>query len=151
LIIGAGVLLVLLSVYFISLSDISMRTGSFEATRSARLRALAASSALAEGPGESAAWHALSNSSAIRSLGLSRNPFVIDGAKLSALASMDYNKSKALLGLEGLDYRLSIISANGTLFYSTGAAPAPEIQSMVSERVVVYNSSPAKLKLEVWK
>lgn len=150
--IGAGALLILLAAYFLSLSDITMRTNAFEATRAARLHALEASAALLA-PGESAAWHALpqANLSAVRALGLAGQPGVLEPAKLNRLQGMDYNESKALLGLEGLDWRLSIFSPNGTLLYSAGSSPAPEIQSIVVERVTVLNASPAKLKLEVWR
>ncbi|MEM4389353.1 MAG: hypothetical protein QXG98_01685 [Candidatus Micrarchaeia archaeon] len=152
LMIGAGALLILLAAYFLSLSDLAARTSAFEAMRAARLRALEASATLLAS-GEPAAWHALAeaNSSTMRALGLAGQPGVLEPAKLARLRAMDYNESRTLLGLEGLNWRLSVLSPNGTTLYAAGLPPEPEIQSIVVERAVVLNASPAKLKLEVWR
>ena len=152
-IIGAGVLLALFTVYFISLSDFSLRATAFESYRSAKLAALEASKALAESPGESAAWHALAqaNASTIHSIGLTGQARLMENEKLARFSATDYNESKELLGLSGFEFRLSLYSPNRTLLYSAGLEPQPEIQTIVVERIVLLNNSPAKLKLEVWK
>ena len=152
LLVGAGVLLFLLTAYLIFLSDFSNRANSFEAYRSARIAAAEASSALAESPGEPADWQALAspNSSSIGSMGLCSQTRLLDNAKLAKLSTLAYNESKSILGLDRFEFRVSVLYANGTAAYQTGLTPQPEVQTIVVDRMVAYNNSPARLRLEVW-
>jgi len=93
----------------------------------------------------------------IKALGFMSEPGVISGQKLKAFASLDYNCSQSLLGIQGYNFYFDARDADGNLLnisninITTGYEPPAGSNAIFSERKAWVDSSYlAKITLGVW-
>jgi len=103
-------------------------------------RALSISDALIRTGGSPSDW----DSANVKSIGLASSDNVLDPAKVSEMFSMNYNKTKAMLGGE-YDFYFSLTDLNGTSYGSIGNKSAGEVIVPV-ERYCIHNDRIVKME-----
>ncbi len=83
------------------------------------------------------------NPDLVESIGLVNKENIIDEEKLSSFISMNYTKSKKILGLEDTDYFFRLEN-------NTKGELGGEIR-IVSKRLVIYDNSIALMEIVLWK
>jgi len=97
-------------------------------------------------------WSA-SNSSAISSLGLAHQPWILSPSKIANFSLLPYNTSKELLGMKGQEFFMQVRQWNGTAYYTINEIgpemnQAPEILKVT--RLALLNNQWAVLELFIW-
>ncbi len=72
----------------------------------------------------------------------------LESGKLSAFEGLDYEETKEMLGLEGLEYRVEV-KGNETSM-SMGRPESGDLR-VASTRVALHNGEPVFLKVTVWE
>jgi len=155
---GLVMISLLIMLFILEWNYIAIRWDSSESYRELLGAGLFSADALFTTPGEPPGWERMANitTANISALGLVNGRNELVNAKLDALYSLNqtnesYDFVRTKLGIPGYNIHLMIKSLNGeALLYEFGR-PSSLNNSVVVDRIVLLNATPARAKVEVWR
>jgi len=111
-----------------------------------QMKVFTISDSLMRSPGLPGNW----DQTNVRVIGLADEEGVINPTKAQFLVAMDYNVTKALLGIGLYDYYFEIADLNGTVYLNTTKPIVNSTFVVPMERYVIYGGRISKLKFFVW-
>lgn len=111
--------------------------------------AILVSDFLARDPGYPQDW----NTSNVQVIGLASSENILNPGKIQSFLNMSYSKAKILLSIGDYEFHFEVLYMNSTLIngLSFGSQPTNAEAVVPIERPVLYQGSPARMKLIIWK
>ncbi|MDI6798678.1 MAG: hypothetical protein QMD12_01620 [Candidatus Aenigmarchaeota archaeon] len=147
LFIAIAVFIVVFWFYILTWERLTLSLKEVQAMKGFEALALSISDSLVRFPGAPERWE--ENVSNVSAIGLAY-AHVFDKNKIRNFTSLDYNRTKKLIGLDGYEFYFKVYYLNRSVFAYHGNAPVNFKQAVSTKRFGLLEGEAVVMELTIW-